>query len=105
MIRLLVTDVEHTLYDAKEKGIFKRNVEAIKKLQEKGVHVVLASGCVLRGVKMVVDFSVCQDDYTLTTGINKYLSYDYYNVGIDLCWVHNIISKVNKPILSLFFYW
>ena len=55
MIRLLATDVDHTLYDSKRKGISKRNIEAIKKLQDKGIYVVLASSRVLTGMKAIVE--------------------------------------------------
>ena len=149
MIRLVVTDIDHTLYNPKTKGISKRNIDAISKLQQKGIHVILASGRVLQGMKQIinlldiiqpldyiivnngaeiyevngyskikdfpisveeisdfvniakeigVNFSICQDEYTLTTGLDKYIEYDYYNVGIDLYWVHDIFSKVGKPI-------
>ena len=148
MIRLFVTDVDHTLYDSNKKGISSRNIQAIEKMLDNGICVVLASGRVLHGMKQVLDilnlskleyvivnngaelyeidafkkikdfaftkeemqlfevvakehgvnFSICQDAYTLTTGLDSYIEYDYYNVGIDLYWVHDILSKISKPI-------
>ena len=149
MIRLLATDVDHTLYDSKRKGVSKRNVEAIKKLQDKGVYVVLASSRVLTGMKAIIEmlnlekpleymvvnngaelykvdgyqlfldhafkmedvvlfeqlakeyqvnYSICQDEYSLVTGLDKSLEYDFYDVGIDMYWVHDITTKVKKPV-------
>ena len=149
MIRLLATDVDYTLYDSKRKGISERNIEAIKKLQDKGVYVVLASSRVLTGMKTIIDlldlekpleyivanngaeiyevkdyfkcknisfsikdiisfvelakeyqvnFSVCQDDYSLVTGVDKFLEFDFFDVGVDLYWVHDIVSKIERPI-------
>ncbi|MBQ7891791.1 MAG: Cof-type HAD-IIB family hydrolase [Erysipelotrichaceae bacterium] len=149
MVRLFATDVDHTLYDAKRNCISKRNIEAIKKMQDKGIYVVLASSRVLQGMKVIVNelalekpleymivnngaelyevkdyqlfldhpfamedlelleafsknhnvnFSICQDTFTLTTGIDSSISYDFLNVGIDLHWVHDITKKVVKPV-------
>ncbi|MDD6467159.1 MAG: HAD family hydrolase [Erysipelotrichaceae bacterium] len=148
MIRLLATDIDHTLYDANKKQISKRNLEAIAKLQQAGVMVVLASSRVFYGMQAIIEqlqlkqgrnfcianngaeiyqldtmekiadvpfskedlsrfyefakqygltYSICQDEYTLCTAINERLAYDYNNVGIDLCWVHDILNKVKKP--------
>ena len=149
MIRLLATDVDHTLYDSHKKGVSKRNIDAIEKLQAKGVYVILASSRVLQGMKAIndllqlkqplqymvvnngaelyevenynkfldfpfkmedvilfeqiakeyhVNYSICQDEYSLVTGLDKSLEYDFYDVGIDMYWVHDITTKVKKPV-------
>ena len=149
MIRLLATDVDHTLYDSHKKCVSKRNIEAIRKLQANGIYVVLASSRVLQGMKTIIEqfdlekpleymvvnngaelykvkdyelfldhpfamedvklfeqianeyhvnYSICQDEYSLVTGLDKSLEYDFYDVGIDMHWVHDITTKVKKPV-------
>ena len=43
-VKAVFLDIDGTWYDHKTNQIFKENIEAVKKLQEKGIKVALCSG-------------------------------------------------------------
>ena len=54
MIKLFVCDIDFTLLDAYAGGLPSRNIDAMIRLQESGVKVVLASGRVESGIMPIV---------------------------------------------------
>ncbi len=87
MIRLLATDVDHTLYDSHKKCVSKRNIEAIRKLQANGIYVVLASSRVLQGMKTIIE----QFD------LEKPLEYMVVNNGAELYKVKDYELFLDHP--------
>lgn len=57
-IKAVFLDIDGTWYDHKTNQIFKENIEAVKKLQQKGIKVALCSG---RPKEMAADLHVFED--------------------------------------------
>ena len=57
-VKAVFLDIDGTWYDHKTNQIFKENIEAVKKLQEKGIKVALCSG---RPKEMAADLHVFEN--------------------------------------------
>lgn len=74
MIRAAVFDIDETLYDGQNKRFIPSAIEALKKLQAKGVRVVLATGrppltaVVILREGVIPDAIVCANGHLVIDG-------------------------------------
>lgn len=54
-IKMFVTDIDHTLYDAGADRIPAENIQAIRALQQQGVIITLASSRIMAGIQPYID--------------------------------------------------
>lgn len=81
MIKIIAIDLDNTLLN-KEKKITPYTKDIIKKARDKGVHVVLASGRPINGIKVVID------ELSLNTKADYVFSFNggkIYNLGLNKC--------------------
>lgn len=89
MIKMVVFDVDGTLFDFKTSSILTSTIEAIKKLKEKGIYVVIASGRCHYGLgkalnDLKMDYIIAKSGSVLVDKDNNVISrYDFSKEQVE----------------------
>ncbi len=103
MIKLVTIDLDNTLFN-KNKEITDYNFEIIKKAREKNVHIVLATGRPIEGVKPILnklnmntknDYVICYNGAKIYNLENYELIYSKTITSADIKEVYELSKKYN----------
>ena len=125
MIRAAVFDIDETLYDGQNKRFIPSAIEALKKLQAKGVRVVLATGrppltaVVILREGVIPDAIVCANGHLVIDGEGKIVKeytfdtelvsevYDYckgHDIGLLWKYPDKVYEYIHKPVFENFYH-
>jgi len=97
MIKIAFFDFDGTFYSHKTHSIPKSNVLTIKKLQEKDILCVLATGRALEEIELFKDCDDVQfDGYIMNAGICV------YNKNKEILWLNNFEKEDEKTLIDCF---